>query len=293
MYDAPSPAGETTLPTVHGDGVGHDLVFARCHALLATAGRAAVRPFCNPGTVSWAYVVHCPVTRRAAVIDPVLDDRAFMADAICDHVRRGGLTVDWLLETHIQADHRTAADLLRRRLGGMVAMGAPASAVPSLRGADDAATGFDRVFRDGAEFRVGDVSGLVLHAPGHTPDAVAYLIGDALFVGDTMFMPDVGTGRTDFPGGGARALFRSTRRLLALPDAVRLFVGHDYPPRGRADHACETTVAAQRNGNIHVGARMTEREFIILRHRRDAALPSPQGMAQAVAFNRHAGRPQD
>ena len=250
------------------------------------------------------YIAHDPATKAAAVIDPVLDydpsngraSTAF-ADTVADRVEEQGLTVQWVLETHVHADHLSGAQHVRDRLGGDVAIGAHIDRVqisfakiynlgPSFH-ADGSQ--FDRLWRDGDMFSLGEIEANVLHTPGHTPACVCYVIGDAVFVGDTIFMPDFGTARCDFPGGDARELYRSIQRILALPPETRIFVGHDYAPGGR-EHAWETTVEAQRAANKHVRDGVDENAFVEMRRTRDAELGMPQLLLPALQVNIRAGR---
>ena len=217
-----------------------------------------VEAFFDPATYTWSYVVSDPATRRCAIIDSVLDydaaagrTRHASAERLIDYVREQGLTVDWLLETHVHADHLSAAHYLKDVLGGQLAIGAQITQVQDTFGrlfnaeAGFATDGrqFDRLFADGESFMIGSLLAQVLHTPGHTPACLSYVIGDAAFVGDTLFMPDYGTARCDFPGGDAQALYASIQRLFALPEATRVYLCHDYLAEGRSEHACMTTVA--------------------------------------------------
>ncbi len=265
--------------------------------------RPEIEAFHDPETGTVTYLVVDPATRRAAVIDPVLDfdpkaarTATHSADAVIARARAAGVTVDWLLETHVHADHLSALPNLQRAVGGRTGIGARISEVQrafrDLFGfeRDFHADGsqFGHLFGDGETFRLGAIAATVLHTPGHTPACVSYLIGDALFVGDTLFMPDAGTARCDFPGGDAATLYRSIRRLLALPDATRLFVCHDYRPGGR-DAAWETTVGAQRAHNIHIHDGIDAAAFVALRTARDRTLSMPVLMIPAVQVNIRAG----
>ncbi len=265
--------------------------------------RPEVTALFDPATFTVTYVVHDPATRRAAVIDPVLDftprnarTATRSADAVLDHVARLGLTVDWLLETHAHADHLSAAQYLKERTGAPVAIGAAITQVQArfapLFGADDVVpdgSQFDRLLNDGDVLPLGELSIRVLHTPGHTPGCLSYLIGDAVFVGDTLFMPDYGTARTDFPGGSAPALYASIRRILALPGETRMFVGHDYLPQGRSEYRWETTVAEQRAHNIHIHDGVSEADFVAMRQARDAALDAPLLILPSLQVNIRAG----
>jgi glyoxylase-like metal-dependent hydrolase (beta-lactamase superfamily II) len=218
------------------------------------------------------------------------------ADRILAYIAAQRLALAWLLETHVHADHLTAAPYLKARAGGRIAIGAGVIAVQQTFGALFAAgpafhadgSQFDHLFADGESFMIGDLTARALATPGHTPDGVSYLIGDAAFIGDTMFMPDGGTARCDFPGGDARILYASMRRILALPASTRLFVCHDYQPGGRAP-AWETSVAEQREANIHVRDGVDEAAFVALRTERDRGLPPPVLLVPSVQVNMRAG----
>ena len=267
--------------------------------------RATVQPFFHADSGTWSYVVADPATRVAAIVDPVLDfdlksgrTASSSAQALLDHVRTQGLQVEWILETHAHADHLTAAQWLRDRLPeARVAIGSGIRAVQTTfravyhLGHDFPVDGsqFDQLFHDGDTFLVGTLAARVFAVPGHTPDSVAYLVDDALFPGDSLFMPDGGTARCDFPGGDAATLYRSIHRLYAkLPDTTRVFVCHDYGPGGRAV-ACETTLGAQRRDNIHVRDDIDEATFVQLRTARDATLAMPALLLPAVQVNIRAG----
>lgn len=268
-----------------------------------TPARPQAQAFFDPATATFTYVVHAGDGTPCAIIDPVLDydpksgrTRTASADAVIAFVRGHALRVEWILETHAHADHLTAAPYLKREVGGRVGIGARITEVQEVFGelfhAGDGfrrdGSQFDRLWRDGETFSVGDLEFRVLAVPGHTPACIAYQVGDAVFAGDTIFMPDVGTARTDFPGGDAATLFRSIRRLLDLPPGTRIFVCHDYPPAGR-EAACGTTVAAERAGNIHVRDGVTEQQFVEMRTRRDATLAMPVLLLPAVQVNMRAG----
>ena len=273
-------------------------------AASAAAPRPEVTAFFHEETFTASYVVADPGTRRAAIVDSVLDfDQAAgrtstqAADAIIAFVRAGGLTVDWLLETHAHADHLSAAPYLQEKLGGQLAIGAAITIVQDEfgkvfnEGTEFRRDGsqFDRLLADGDSFAIGDLPAIALHVPGHTPADMAYVIGDAAFVGDTLFMPDYGTARCDFPGGDARQLYRSIRRLMRLPDETRLFLCHDYKAPGRSDYAWETTVGDQRRGNIHIREGVGEEEFVELRGKRDSELCTPKLLFPSVQVNMRAG----
>lgn len=263
-----------------------------------------VLTFFDTATGSWSYLVVDPHSRQAVVIDPVLDYDAPSArtartgvDRLLQVVRERHLDVVWILETHAHADHLTAAAYLKEQLGAPVAVGAGICKVQqTFAGIFNLGDGFasdgsqfDRLLQDGDSLPLGNLAIRVLATPGHTSDSVSYLIGDAVFIGDTLFMPDVGSARCDFPGGDAATLYRSVQRLYALGDAMRLFVCHDYPPTDRQAQ-CETTVAAQRAGNIHLGDGVDLEAFVALRTARDATLPVPRLLLPAIQVNIRAGQ---
>ena len=265
--------------------------------------RSTVEAFFDPDTFTVSYVLWCRATRRAAIIDPVLDfdmksgrTSTASADALEAYVLAQGLHVDWILETHAHADHLSAAHHLRERLGGRIAIGSQIRAVQAVfkkiynleRGFLPDGSQFDHLFEDGEVFHVGELLATALWVPGHTPADMAYAVDGAVFVGDTLFMPDVGTARADFPGGDARQLYRSMRRLLALPPETTVYVCHDYPPAGRAP-AWQTTVAAQRASNIHVHDGIDEDAFVALRQARDATLEVPALILPSLQVNVRAG----
>ena len=262
-----------------------------------------IRTFFDEATFTATHVVWDPETKRAAIIDSVHDydpksgrtDTA-SADAVIAFVQQEGLEVDWILETHVHADHLTAAPYLQEKLGGRIGIGAKVAVVQgvfkSVFNAEDAfATDgrqFDRLFEDSEQFQIGDLTVEVMHTPGHTPACVTYVVGDAAFVGDTLFMPDFGTARCDFPGGDARQLYRSIKCILALPPETRLFLCHDYGPGGRA-YEWVTTVAAQREKNIHVNDSVDEDGFVAMRTERDKQLSMPVLILPSVQVNMRAG----
>lgn len=262
-----------------------------------------VRGFFDPATHTVTYLVSDPATGQAAIIDPVLDFDAPSArtstrsiDAVMAALRSEGLKLALVLETHAHADHLTAAAHLRATTGVSIGIGGRITQVQSafgpLFGADDVRPDgaiFDHLYADGDAFALGDLTVEVIHTPGHTPACVSYRIGDAVFTGDTLFMPDYGTARTDFPGGDARTLYRSIQRLLTLPDETRVFVGHDYLPQGRTDYRFETTVAEQRAHNIHIGGGVSEDAFVAMREARDATLGAPQLILPSLQVNIRAG----
>ncbi|MFM5922633.1 MAG: MBL fold metallo-hydrolase [Novosphingobium sp.] len=262
-----------------------------------------VRGFFDPATFTVSYVVHDPVTRQAAIIDPVLDftprnarTATRSADALLAHIAEEGLELIWLLETHAHADHLSAAHYLRERTGAPIVIGGEITQVQkafaALFEADDVrpdGSQFDRLVRDGDELALGGLTIRVIHTPGHTPACVTYRIGDAVFVGDTLFMPDYGTARSDFPGGSAAALYASIRKILALPGETRMFVGHDYLPEGRSEFGWETTVADQNAANVHIHAGVSEADFVALRQGRDATLEAPLLILPSLQVNIRAG----
>ena len=262
-----------------------------------------VEAFFDPATFTVSYVVHDPATGCAAIIDPVLDfsprnarTATRSADALLDYVAAHGLQLAWLLETHAHADHLSAAHYLHQKTGAPLVIGEEITAVQRtfapLFEADDVVPDgrqFDRLVRDGDALALGELEIAVIHTPGHTPACVTYLIGDAAFVGDTLFMPDYGTARSDFPGGSAVALYRSIRKILALPPATRMFVGHDYLPAGRSDFRWETSVARQKTDNIHIHDGVSEADFVAMRQARDATLETPLLILPALQVNIRAG----
>lgn len=263
-----------------------------------------VEAFFDEDTFTISYVVHDPATKSAAIIDSVLDfdpasgrTTTTSTDAIIAYVSEHDLRVQWLLETHAHADHLSAAPYLKDRLGGEIAIGEHIRTVQKTfgdlfnAGGDFLRDGsdFDRLFHDGDRFAIGELEVTVLHVPGHTPACIAYVVGDAVFVGDTLFMPDYGTARADFPGGDARTLYRSVRRLLSLPPQTRMFMCHDYLPAGRTNYAWETTVADQRRDNVQVHDGVTENEFVAMREARDKALPMPRLILPSIQVNMRAG----
>ena len=262
-----------------------------------------IEAFFDEPTNTISYLVGDPATRAAAVIDPVLDFDLASGEADTRSVERilaFAAENDWqiamVLETHAHADHLSAAPFIKARTGAWIGIGAHIRDVQKIFrpvfAMDDLATDgsdFDRLFEDGERFSIGELDARVLYVPGHTPADVAYLVADAAFVGDTLFMPDYGTARADFPGGDARTLHRSIQRLLALPENTRLFLCHDYKAPGRDEYQWETTVGEQRRSNIHVGAGTSEDEFVTLREERDAGLSVPKLLLPSIQVNIRAG----
>ena len=264
---------------------------------------AQIQAFFDEQTGTVTYLVFDPVTRVAAVIDPVLDYNhrsgkvaTASAQRVLDAAHGLGLTIAWILETHAHADHLSAAPFMKQKTQAPVAIGAHITAVQdifrSVFNLDDVSTDgreFDRLLQEGDALPLGELVIDVLHTPGHTPACVSYRIGDAVFVGDTLFMPDYGTARADFPGGDARTLYRSIRKLLSLPAQTRLFMCHDYKAPGRDTYAWETTVAEERERNIHVHDGIGEDEFVAMREKRDATLAAPVLLLPSVQVNIRAG----
>jgi glyoxylase-like metal-dependent hydrolase (beta-lactamase superfamily II) len=267
--------------------------------------QAKVEALFDPATYTYSYVVTDPSSKRCAIIDSVLDyDPASgrtsynSANRLIQYVRDNQLQVDWLLETHVHADHLSAAPYLKRELGGQLAIGENITIVQNTfgklfnAGTEFATDGrqFDHLFKDGDSFMVGNIEARAIHTPGHTPACMTYLIGDAGFVGDTLFMPDYGTARCDFPGGDAHTLFQSIRKLFALPGETRLFMCHDYKAPGRDDYRFETTVAEERAHNVHVHEGISEADFVAMRSARDATLGMPTLILPSVQVNMRGGQ---
>ena len=262
-----------------------------------------IESFHHAATGTWTHVVSDPATGAAAVVDPVLDYDAAAGrtattavDALVERVRARGLRIEWILETHAHADHLSAAPAVQAALGGRIAIGAGIAGVQArfkpMYGMEPTfatdGSQFDRLFVDGDTFAIGTLPVTVIGCPGHTNDSIAYLVGDALFTGDSLFLPDAGSARCDFPGGDAATLYRSIRRLFELPDDTRVFVCHDYGPGGRPV-ACETTLGAQRRENIHVRDGVGMAEFVAMRTARDATLALPALIHPALQVNLRAG----
>lgn len=267
--------------------------------------QANVEAFFDPATYTYSYVVSDPSTQHCAIIDSVLDydpasgrTATTHADRLLQYVKDHQLQVDWLLETHVHADHLSAAPYLKRTLGGQLAIGEHITTVQRTFGslfnagiafATDGRQ-FDHLFKDGDTFQVGTIEARAIHTPGHTPACMTYLIGDAGFVGDTLFMPDYGTARCDFPGGDARTLYRSIRTLFSLPGETRLFMCHDYKAPGRDEFRNQTSVTEQRAHNVHVHDGIDEADFVAMRNARDATLDMPTLILPSVQVNMRAGQ---
>lgn len=266
--------------------------------------QANIRAYFDEVTFTITYLVFDPATRRAAIIDPVLDydpgggvADSRSIDAILAEAKAAGLAIEWVLETHAHADHLSAAQVVKAKTGARIGIGAHITKVqdifrPVFQATDLLPEGrdFDGLFRDGERFPLGDLTVEVLYTPGHTPACVSYRIGDAVFVGDTIFMPDYGVARADFPGGDAAALYQSIRRLLALPPETRLFMCHDYKAPGRDVYLWETTVAEQRAKNVEIGDGVSEAEFVASRQSRDRTLAAPRLLLPSIQVNIRAGR---
>lgn len=264
-----------------------------------------VKGFFDPDTFTVSYVVSDPETRQCALVDSVLDydpasgrTHTASADKLIAYVKEQGLSVQWILETHVHADHLSAAPYLKNELGGQLAIGSHITRVQETFGkvfnaepgfARDGSQ-FDTLFDDGQRFQVGNIEARALHTPGHTPACMTYLIGDSGFVGDTLFMPDYGTARCDFPGGDARQLFQSIQKIFALPNETRLFLCHDYLPQGRSEYRWETSVGDQKASNIHVHEGINENAFVRMRTERDATLGMPRLILPSVQVNMRAGQ---
>ncbi|MCA1766905.1 MAG: MBL fold metallo-hydrolase [Idiomarina sp.] len=264
-----------------------------------------VKHFFDEPTNTYSYVVKDPNSKHCAIIDSVLDfDYAAgstdtrSAENILEYINKNQLTVDWILETHVHADHLSAAPYLQEKTDAKLGIGEHIKTVQDTFGkAFNAGTEFardgsqfDRLFADGDSFNIGELQASVLHTPGHTPACLTYVIGNAAFVGDTLFMPDFGTARCDFPGGDAKTLYRSIQKVFALPDETRLFMCHDYKAPDREDYAFETTVGEEKNNNIHVGGGKTEEQFVKMRTERDATLDMPRLILPSVQVNMRAGQ---
>ncbi|MEL7468158.1 MAG: MBL fold metallo-hydrolase [Pseudomonadota bacterium] len=264
-----------------------------------------VTAFFDEPTNTASYVVRDPDSNACAIIDSVLDldflagrTKTTSADLIIDHVTARGLNVEWILESHVHADHLSAAPYLQQRLGGKIGIGSEITVVQETFGKvfnagtefERDGSDFDQLFREQDRFQIGGLSASVLHTPGHTPACVTYVIGDAAFVGDTLFMPDFGTARCDFPGGSARQLWNSIQKILSLPDDTRIFTCHDYKAPGRDEFAWESTVGEQKAKNKHVGGEADEDLFVQMREERDAQLSLPKLIIPSIQVNMRAGK---
>ncbi len=266
--------------------------------------RPDVKAFFDEATFTVTYVVSDPATGKAAIIDPVLDydpasgrTSTASSDEVIAYVGENGLSIDWILETHVHADHLSGAPYLKEKLGGKTAIGADVTTVQeTFKGVfnlPDLATDgsqFDHLFSDGETFSVGGIEGRVMATPGHTPACITYVIGDSAYVGDTLFMPDFGTARTDFPGGSAAQLYASIQKILSLPGETRLFMCHDYKAPGREVYAWETSVSEQQDRNIHINRDVSEQEFVELREGRDSQLGMPALILPSIQINVRAGQ---
>lgn len=265
--------------------------------------RPLVTPFFDEQTNTYSYVVKDPASSACAVVDSVLDiDYAAGristagADRLIAHIRDNGLRLSWIIETHVHADHLSAAPYIQEKLGGRIGIGKHITTVQNTfgkvfnAGTEFARDGsqFDHLFEDGDSYKVGELNCVAIHTPGHTPACMAHIMGDSVFVGDTLFMPDGGTARADFPGGDARTLYRSIQRLLSLPEELRVFVCHDYCPNDR-EARCETTIGEQRHHNIHIAGDTSERDFVEMREGRDQTLDMPRLILPSLQVNMWAG----
>ena len=267
--------------------------------------RPDVTAFFDEPTFTVSYVVTDPATKTCAVVDSVLDfdpasgrTNTESADEIIEFIQKNELTVAWILETHVHADHLSAAPYIQEKLGGKIAIGSEIRTVQDTFGKifnegtrfQRDGSQFDKLMVDGDTFRIGTMEARAMHTPGHTPACMTYIVGDAAFVGDTMFMPDYGTARADFPGGDARTLYRSIKKVLSLPPETRLFMCHDYKAPGRDEYKWETTVAEERAHNVHVHDGVSEDEFVAMREARDATLSMPRLILPSIQINMRAGQ---
>ena len=265
--------------------------------------KSDVKAFFDEATFTVSYVVSDPETNRAVIIDPVLDyepnsgrTTTASADELIAYIKESELQIDWILETHVHADHLSGAPHIHSELGGTTAIGAKVTAVQdafkgifNIEELSVDGSQFDHLFSDGDTFKVGNIDARVVATPGHTPACVTYVIGDSAFVGDTLFMPDFGTARTDFPGGSAEQLYASIQKILALPDDTRLFMCHDYKAPGRDVFGWETSVEEQREQNIHINKNVSEADFILMREGRDSQLGMPKLLLPSIQVNIRAG----
>jgi glyoxylase-like metal-dependent hydrolase (beta-lactamase superfamily II) len=266
--------------------------------------RPHVQGFFDEATNTASYVAGDPATGICAIVDSVLDydpasgrTKTASADRLIAYVKERELKLDWILETHVHADHLSAAPYIQEKLGGRLGIGEKITVVQDTFGKIFNAgtefqrdgSQFDRLFKDGDTFKLGSIDATAMHTPGHTPACMTYIVGDAAFIGDTLFMPDYGTARADFPGGDARQLYRSIRKVLSLPPETRLFLCHDYKAPGRDQYVWETTVAAERAHNVHVKDGITEDEFVAMRTARDKQLGAPKLIIPSIQVNMNAG----
>ena len=271
---------------------------------LEVLAKPDVKSFFDPTTFTATHVVSDAATKLCAIVDSVLDydpksgrTSTESADKLIAYVKAQGLKVEWILETHAHADHLSASTYLKEKLGGKTAIGEHISAVQSIfkkvfnveNAFHTDGSQFDHLFKEGEVFHIGEMAARVMHTPGHTPACITYVIGDAAFVGDTLFMPDFGTARADFPGGDAATLYRSIQKVLALPPETRLFLCHDYKAPGRDEFVWETTVAAERQKNVHVHEGVSEQAFVKMRTDRDKTLEMPVLILPSVQVNMRAG----
>lgn len=264
-----------------------------------------VKEFFDATTNTISYVVSDPSTKRCAIIDSVADYEPSSAtltytsaDTLLNYIHTENLTVEWILETHIHADHITAAAYLQEKTGAKIAMGKNIETVYKtfaplfFKHSNLDVSSFDKLFSDNETFKIGNIDAKVLHVPGHTPADVAYLLGDAVFAGDTIFMPDYGSARCDFPGGSAETLYQSAHKLFSLPDETRLFMCHDYLPQDRSTYMFETTIGEEKRNNIHLKTTITQAEFVTMRERKDKTLGMPRLIIPSLQANLHAGEIQ-
>lgn len=264
-----------------------------------------VQHFFDEQTNTFSYVVTDPISQRCAIIDSVLDydapsatTKTTHADQIIDYIHQNSLSLEWILETHVHADHLTASQYLKEKLGGKIAMSKKIAIVQETFSAIynidikhlNAHQLFDHLFEDGEQFSIGELTAYNIPTPGHTPACLSYVIGDAVFVGDTLFMPDYGTARCDFPKGSAAVLFDSVKKLYQLDENIRVFLCHDYLPKDRKEYSCETSIAEQKNTNIHLNASTTKAAFVEMRNRRDATLSMPKLILPAIQINMRGGQ---
>ena len=264
-----------------------------------------VQHFFDEQTNTFSYVVADPISGKCAIIDSVLDydaasatTKTTNADLIVNYIQENSLSVEWILETHVHADHLTASQYLKERLGGQIAMSKKIAIVQetfsSIYNLDikhfNAQQAFDYLFEDHEQFKIGELIAYNIPTPGHTPACLSYVIGDAVFVGDTLFMPDYGTARCDFPKGSASVLFDSVKMLYQLADNIRVFLCHDYLPEGRHQYRCESRIQAQKSTNIHINDQTTKAEFVAMRNRRDAILTMPKLILPAIQINMNGGK---